>query len=198
MTILCLTLFVILLPKLSAAPVLVDRLVVEMSGKSYSQKQMEVYTLLRTIAMGEPARSGLPSSDLWAVQLEDFKNAMIIVTQLENEPTKMESFLPDSQRLIEAEKALSEVQSKDKEVDAFIRQRGLSDADLNKSLTMILRVEGYTRSRQQLAQMRPIDEKGPNFVKLDPSLPWFQALLKGVAYRYYSFAKEYKTLSPLR
>lgn len=180
------------------APLLVDRLIVEVSGKSYSQKQLEVYTLLRTIAVGEPARSGLPSPELWATQVEKFKNEMVIVTQLENDQTQMESFLPDAGRVAAAAKALSEAQSKDKEVDAFIRQRALSDSDLNKVLTTIFRVEGYARSRQQLTQTRISDDQGLSFTNLDPSMEWFQTLLKSTAFRYYSLAKEYKALAPLR
>lgn len=195
---LCLTFFFLSSSQGFSTPVLVDRLLLEISGKSYSQKQLEVYTLLRTIAMGEPARSGLPSGEKWSEQLENFKNEMVIVTQLENDQTKLDSFLPDTKTLTDGEQALNTAQSKDAEVDAFIRQRGLTDSDMSKLLTMIFRVEGYTRSRLQLTQTRSADDKGPNFIKLDPSAEWFQALLKATAYRFYAQAKVYKPLASLR
>ncbi len=181
-----------------ASPNLLDRLVVEVSGKSYSQKDLETYILLRTIAMGEGARRGLPSAETWLEHMETFKNEMIIVTQLENDQTKLDSFLPDSKKISEAQKALSDAQSKEREVDTFIRQRGLTDADLSKVLTSILRVEGYARSRMQLTQTRTNDNQGPGFIKLDRESEWFKALQKTVAYRYYLGAKEYKPLTTLR
>ncbi len=181
-----------------ASPNLLDRLLVEVSGKSYSQKHLETYVLLRSIAMGEPSRRGLPSPETWVEAIEIFKDDMIVVTQLENDQGKNDSFLPDSKKISEAQKALSEAQSKDKEIDAFIRQRGLSDSDLLKVLMTVLRVEGYVRSRMQLAQTKSNDDQGPIFAKIDRDADWFKALQKSVAYRYYLGAKEYKPLASLR
>ncbi len=184
--------------KISAAPVLVDRLIVEISGKSYSQKQLEVYHLLRTIAVGDDVRKGLPSEANWAQVLESFKNEMIVITQLENDQTKLDSFLPDTAKLDAAHKAVLDRQNKDKDVDTFLRQRALTDSDIHKVLTMIFRVEGYARSRLQLSSARTIDEQGPDFIQLDPALDWFQALQKATAYRFYLQAKTYQSLAPLR
>ncbi|RZA17805.1 MAG: hypothetical protein EOP10_22075 [Proteobacteria bacterium] len=196
--ILCLTLYMFLKSTASAAPLLVDRLIVEISGKSYSQKQLEVYGLIRTIAMGEAASLGLPTSERWPEQVETFKNEMIIVTQLENDQTKLDSFLPEASKVSDAVKALNAVQGKDSAVDAFIRGRSLSESEITKTLTTIFRVEGYTRSRLQLSQTRSLDDQGPSFIKLDPNAEWFLSLQKATAFRYYSQAKEYRALSPLR
>jgi hypothetical protein len=196
--VLCLTLYMFLKTYAAAAPLLIDRLIVEIGGKSYSQKQLEIYGLIRTIAMGEPANLGLPNSERWPEQVESFKNEMIIVTQLENDQTKLDSFLPEAAKVGEALKALTALQSKDPAVDAFIRGHSLSESQISQTLTTIFRVEGYTRSRLQLSQTRSIDDREQGFVKLDPKAEWFQSLQKATAFRFYSQAKDYKAVSPLR
>jgi hypothetical protein len=181
---------------LMAEQSMLDRLIVEINGKSYSQKQLETYELLRTIAMGDDARGALPSSAKWPDLVEQFKNEMIVYTQLENDQQKLESFAPDSKRVQDAETALSSAQSKSPEIDHFIRGRHLSEAEISRIFSILFRVEAYTRSRQQLSAAKTQDEN--TFVKLDPKADWFLALAKSTAYRYYSKAKVYAALVPYR
>src|SRR5690242_17576020 len=86
---------------------LLDRLLVEINGKSYSQKQLETYMLLRTIAMGEDLNKAFPSAESWSEKVEQFKNEMIVYSQLENDQQKLDSFAPDSKKVQDAETALS-------------------------------------------------------------------------------------------
>ncbi len=190
--------FVLLLlsPSLMAEQILLDRLIVEINGKAYSQKQMEIYELLRTIAMGEAAANGLPAANRWNAQLESFKNDMVVYTLLENDQQKLESYAPDPKRVLEAEHVLVTKQASDKELDQFIRQRQLSEADISRILTQIYRIEGFVKSRAQLSASKTTDEAA--FAQLDPNADWFLALARTTAYRYYNKAKEYRPLVPFK
>ncbi|MBC7531950.1 MAG: hypothetical protein H7318_10260 [Oligoflexus sp.] len=192
----CLVMYFFFSATLMAEQSLLDRLIVEINGKSYSQKQLETYELLRTIAMGEEPRSGLPSSKSWTAQVEEFKNEMIVYTQLENDQQKLESFAPDSKRVASAEMALTNAQGKFPELDRFIRGRQLSEADISRIFAMLFRVEGYTRSRQQITAAKTQDENA--FTRLDPEADWFLALAKATSYRFYTKAKDYVALVPYR
>ncbi|MBC7659773.1 MAG: hypothetical protein H7249_08695 [Chitinophagaceae bacterium] len=181
---------------LMAEQSMLDRLIVEISGKSYSQKQLEVYVLLRTIAMGEGVKRGLPSAETWAEHVENFKNDMIVYTQLENDQQKLDSFVPDFKNVATAEKALVSAQAKDPALDAFIRQRQLTEAEISRILTILFRVEAYTKNRLQLSALKTNEES--SFISIDPKTDWFVALSKATSYRYYAHAKDYKTLTPFR
>lgn len=192
----CLVMYFFVSATLMAEQSLLDRLIVEINGKSYSQKQLETYELLRTIAMGDEPRSGLPSSERWAQQVEQFKNEMIVYTQLENDQQKLESFAADSKKMQDAETALGSAQGKNPELDHFIRGRQLSEADISRVFLMVFRVEAYTKSRQQLTAAKTQDDN--SFTQLDPKADWFQALSKATAYRFYTRAKDYAALVPYR
>lgn len=192
----CLVMYFCFSATLMAEQSLLDRLIVEVNGKSYGQKQLETYELLRTIAMGEEPRNGLPSTQGWAEHVENFKNEMIVTSQLENDQQKLESFAPDSKRVQEAEKNLASAQGKYSELDHFIRGRQLSEADISRIFTVLFRVEAYTRSRQQLTAAKTQDEN--IFNRLDPQADWFLALSKATPYRFYAKAKDYVALAPYR
>ncbi|RYZ50576.1 MAG: hypothetical protein EOP07_22725 [Proteobacteria bacterium] len=194
--IICLVMFFFVSATLMAEQMTLDRLIVEINGKSYSQKHLETYILLRTIAMGEEPRRALPSAENWAEHIEQFKNEMIVYTQLENDPQKLESFAPDSKRVQDAESILTSLQSKNSELDKFIRQRQLSEANISEILTMVFRVEAYVKSRLQLAAARSQDESA--FTRLDPTADWFLALAKATPYRFFAKAKDYVALMPFR
>jgi len=181
---------------LMAEQVLLDRLIVEINGKSYSQKQLETYMLLRTIAMGEEWRKGIPSSQTWPEVVEQFKNEMVVNTQLENDQQKLDSFAPDSKRVQDAETLLASLQSKNSELDKFLRQRQLTEAEIARVLTRVFRIEAYTKSRLQLSAAKTQDDDA--FVRLDPSADWFQALSRATAFRFFVKAKEYIALVPYK
>ena len=193
---LCLAMYLLFSATLMAEQFLLDRLIVEISGKSYSQKQLEDYNLLRTIAMGDGPRQGLPSPEKWPEQVEQFKNDMIVYNQMENDQQKLDSFAPDSKKVQAAEKALVAAQVGDPDLDKFIRQRQLTEAEISRILMVVFRVEGYTRNRLQLSAVKTNEENV--FTRIDPKADWFQALTKATAYRFYFQAKGYKVLAPFR
>ncbi len=91
---------------------------------------------------------------------------------------------------------LSSVQAKYSDIDRFIRGRQLSEAEIGRIITMVFRVEAYTRSRQQLTTAKTQDDD--SFVRLDPNTDWFLALSKATPYRFYDKAKDYVALVPYR
>ncbi len=192
----CCSMAFFLCATLLAEQFLLDRLIVEINGKSYSQKQLETYMLLRTIAMGEELNNAFPTAANWPEEVEQFKNEMVVYTQLENDQQKLDSFAPDSKKVQDAETALASLQSKNSQLDRFLRQRQLTEGDIAKILTSIFRIEGYTKSRQQLTAAKTQDDI--SFVRIDPNADWFQALSKATAFRFYAKAKEFGTLVPYK
>jgi hypothetical protein len=181
---------------LMAEPVLLDRLIVEINAKSYSQRQIEIYQGLRTIAMGETPAKALPHADTWAGTLETFKNEMMVYSLIESDAQRLESFQADQKKLEEGEKSILRWQQSDKAFDDFVRRRGLTEAEIVRVLITVFRVQAYVRSRVQLISQGS-GEDG-KFLSIDPMADWFQSLQKLTSYRYYGKARDYIPLVPFR
>lgn len=179
-----------------AEPALLDRLIVEINGKSYSQRQIEVYQGLRTIAMGELSGKALPEADTWMQAVESFKNEMVVYSLIESDAQRMESFQADLKKLQEARQNLERWQQSNKSFDEFVRQRQVTEAEIERILSIVFRVQAYVHSRVQLSAEGSTDEK--RFLSIDPTADWFESLQKLTSYRFYRKAKDFVPLRPFR
>lgn len=181
---------------LMAEPDLLDRLIVEINGKSYSQRQIEVYQGLRTIAMGEAPSKALPQANTWVQVVETFKNEMVVYSLIESDAQRMGSFQADQKKLEETTANFRLWQQRDQSFDDFVRQRQLTEAEIGKIFNTVFRVQAYVRSRVQLSEQGNVDEA--RFLSIDPLSDWFQSLQKLASYRFYGKAREYVALRPFR
>ncbi len=180
-----------------AQPRMLDRLILEINSKSYTQRQIEIYHALRTIAVGEPLAKALPSASGWSEAVEIFKNEILVYSNIENDPQRMESFQPDNKALQEAEALVQKAQLEHDPFREFLRRHQVSDTEIIRNLLTFFRVQAYVRSRIQVITPAT-GGLAPAAFSIDAKSDWFSALQRTTPYRLYDRAREYKVLEPKR
>ncbi len=182
---------------LRAEPRMLDRLILEINGKSFSQRQIEIYHSVRTIAGGSRSRKALLDTATWKSAVETFKNEMIVFASIEGDQTRNDSFQADNRALQWAEKEIQKVQLEDKELLAFFKRQGVTEAELQKNLVTIFRIQAYVRSRLQVLN-QDSDLSAKDLLDIDPDSDWFASMQKATPYRFYDRAKEFQALQVAR
>jgi|GEM_PF-6691665 hypothetical protein len=176
-----------------AEPRMLDRLILEINSKSYTQRQIEIYHALRTIAMGEPIAKALPSSSGWKDAVEIFKNEILVYSNIENDPQRMESFQPDNKALQEAEALVQKAQLEHDGFRGFLRGYQVSETEIIRNLLTFFRVQAYVRSRIQVIGPTA-GGSVPPLLSIDAKSDWFSSLQRMTPYRLFDRAKEYRPI----
>ncbi|HYX36034.1 MAG TPA: hypothetical protein VE954_23275 [Oligoflexus sp.] len=171
-----------------------DRLVLEINGKSYSQRQIEVYQALRTIASGGPSDKGLPGAEGWILSLDSFRDEMMIYINIENDAEKMDSLQVDSKAIRQVQEKLEALVATDDNWRDFRRRYSISDREVTEYLIRMFKVQAYLESRG-----RPVTtgQGAPSgYRKIDASEPWFVTLFHATPHRLYDRARAYQVIEP--
>jgi hypothetical protein len=172
-----------------------DRLVLEINGRSYSQRQIEVYQALRSIAMGEPSSKGLPTSDAWLMSLESFRDEMMVYLNIENDAEKMESLQVNSKAIRQVQERLQALVAADNKWRDFFRSYSIGDKQVTDELIRMFKVQAYLESL-----VRPAGTGQGGMVryrKIDPKEDWFLSLFHATPHRLYDRARDYRVIQPL-
>jgi hypothetical protein len=178
-----------------AKPRTLDRLILEINGKSYSQRQMEVYQALRTIASGEPSDKGLPGPDSWSSAIDSFRDEMMIYINIENDAEKMEKLQVDSKAIRQVQEKLEALVATDDKWRDFHRRYSISDREVTEHLIRMFKVQAYLESRGRPATVGQGVLSG--YRKIDVTESWFVTLFHATPHRLYDRAQSYKVIEPL-
>lgn len=176
---------------LTAEPRMLDRLIVEINGKSFSQRQIEIYHALRTIVAGGGPRKALLDESSWKEAVESFKNEMLVYANIEGDQQRMDSFQADKTALQQAEREIQRLQLDDKPLLDRFKRLGLTEAEIQRNLLIIFRIQAYVRSRVQVLNPE-LETKG--LLDVDSKADWFTSLLRSTTFRFYDSAKDYVLL----
>lgn len=176
-----------------AEPRLLDRLILEISGKSFSQRQIEVYHSLRTLAAGEAPSKALLNPENWKGAIERFKNEMLVYANIESDAQRMESFQPDQAAMKAAALRVQAVQLEDRSIQDLFKRLGLREGEIVQELLIIYRVEAFVRSRALVTASNR--EDNPSLSPIDPKSDWFLAMQRLTPYRFYDGATEFAALA---
>ncbi|HET9240574.1 MAG TPA: hypothetical protein VFO10_25140 [Oligoflexus sp.] len=178
-----------------AKPRTLDRLILEINGKSYSQRQMEVYQALRTIAAGEPSDKGLPGPDTWSSAIDSFRVEMMIYINIENDAEKMEKLPVDSKAIRQVQEKLEALVATDDKWRDFHRRYSISDREVTEHLIRMFKVQAYLESRGRPAT--PGQGVSTGYRKIDVTESWFVTLFHATPHRLYDRARSYQVIEPL-
>ncbi len=177
-----------------AKPRTLDRLVMEINGKSYSQRQIEVYQALRTIAAGEPSDKGLPGPGNWLLSLDSFRDEMMIYINIENDAEKMEKLQPDNKAIRQVQEKLEALVATDDKWRDFHRRYSISNREVTEHLIRMFKVQAYLESRGRPATAGQGVLSG--YRKIDVSESWFVTLFHATPHRLYDRARSYQVIEP--
>ena len=177
-----------------AKPRTLDRLVLEINGKSYSQRQIEIYQALRTIASGEPSDKGLPGPAYWLESVESFRDEMIIYINIENDAEKMEKLQGDNRAIRQVQEKLEALVATDDKWRDFHRSYSISDREVTEHLIRMFKVQAFLESRGRPAPTGQGALSG--YRKIDVAEPWFVTIFHAPPHRLYDRARTYQVIEP--
>lgn len=171
-----------------------DRLVLEINGKSFSQRQIEVYQALRTIAIGEPSDKGLPGPEGWILALESFRDEMMVYINIENDAEKMDMLQGNSKAIGQVQEKLEALVTTDDKWRDFRRRYSISDSEAWRQLNRMFKVQAYLESRVRPAGTGQGGISG--YRRIDRTAEWFVTLFHATPHRLYDKAREYQVIQP--
>lgn len=171
----------------AAAPVLLDRLVLEVNKVSFTQRQFELYMALKSILeQGTAGQVELVTERNWSSQLQSFKNEMLV----EQEASRLSSVQPN-RKMVEASKRMVDNKRQgDLIFSSFLHRVRANDTNIRRTLALVMRVKGFviSRQRQRTGRVAAKQRKGV----LDKDADWFQDLERRVPYRIYEGARKWQ------
>ena len=171
-----------------------DRLILEINGKSYSQRQIELYQALRTIALGEPSSKALPGPEVWAASLDSFLQEMMIYINIENDAEKMNSLELNSKAIRQVQGRLEALQAADEKWRDFLRRYQVGDREVTDQLIRMFKVQAFLQSYVRLAAS---GQGGAlSILRIDPNAEWYVALIRATPHRLYDRARDYQYIQP--
>ncbi len=179
-----------------AEPRLLDRLIFEINSKSFSQRQIEIYHSLRTLAAGEAPSKALLNATNWKESIERLKNEMLVYSNIESDTQRMESFQPDNAALKAAELRIQKAQLEDPGIQELFKRLRIKEDEIQAELVVIYRVEAFIHGRAVVST--PARDKESKLREIDTKSEWFRALERLTPYRLYDGASEFVALQARR
>ncbi len=184
--------FFVSTPHMLAEGTVLDRLVLEVNGKSYTQRQVEVYTLLRAVAQGRGAQSGLITLETWPKALQIFQDEAILLESLQKDPAKNDVPTADSKNAQSLQAEVERLQINDANFQGFMKGYRVSESELRQAIRMLLLVQSG------LQLHKPAEGNSNVWLVLDPQSPWYTDVKRTLPTRYYTGAKTYLRLQERR
>lgn len=169
-----------------------DRVVLEVNKKSYSQRYVEIYMAAKDIL----AETSLtvwksPNSASWGERLEDFVRHAVI----DQEALRLNSFRPSARRLEAEEQLVIQQRGKLRELEQYFTQLKTDKATLREALAQFDRVRSFIRVRNHGAQNEEMPLIG--FEPIPLQAEWYRSIERRTNYRTFAAARSYRPISPL-
>lgn len=140
-------------PVRAAVPEIADRLVLSVSGSSYSQRHVAVWFVVRELLQEEvatqkqkdkiPLLSEIASG--WKSVIEKFGEDMVI----RQEAARLGSFQPSAKAQIKANERIMARRKVDRDGNAALSALAVTDDEISNFTGTILQVEGFRKSRDR-------------------------------------------------
>lgn len=160
---------------------LIDRLVLEVDSFSYTQRQLELYIILKNIlSKNKPPPLTLIDARNWDQALNEFQIDMLI----EQEARRIGSVHLSDKTIAVARKIVAQRSAKDPTFRLFLEHVGADETTIRKTLITILIVRKFKIGKNL---SRNNDSKA-NLYK------WINALQSRIPYRIYEGAKKFEPI----
>lgn len=165
-----------------------DRLVVELNGVKYTQRQVESYYLVKVMLSQVDGAGFVPiTPKTWPQILQMFQEEMI----LEQEAQRLGSFRPVERIMTQASKVLVQRLRSSGEADNAAKRLGIEGDSLNQVLQIVLRIEAFRQNKQ-----RQLQAEGDASQLVAEVPQWFTELVSRAVFRTFSGAENYVLIQP--
>lgn len=168
---------------------LADRLVLEVDNTSYSQRQFELYTVLRSaLYVEDAAKITFVTEKNWTEQLDLFRLDMLVA----QEAQRLSTALPGKRVIDAAAEVVQRKIKRNPRLKEFLLRMKADDTVVRRALSSILRVKSFllSRERQYGADLSRVEEKAD----LDRNADWFQRLEQRTPHRIFEGAHRYQVI----
>jgi hypothetical protein len=173
----------------AAFAVLADRLVVEVDGTAYTQRQVELYTTLKSVLrQSDESQVTIMDEKNWSEGVEEFARDMM----LEHEAQRLGSFQPSRKVVLEAEKMIVSTRQKNLAFGTFLERMDASSLSLRRTLASVVRVHSFILSKESFANSKKKTKVSKDWQNEE----WFKRLEERSSYRYYANGAKYEVITP--
>ncbi len=168
-----------------------DRMIIEVNNTSYTQRQVELYSLVKQLVTKDDADIILPDESTWEAILDAFEQDVVV----ELEALRLGSFNPSDASVEKVKDILLQKLKVSKNASAAATKLRVDDKTLARALTSVMRVESFSRNkRKQATLMNSVlaDERAPEAAAGE----WLKDLKARAVSRYFKSARRYIAISP--
>lgn len=158
---------------------LADRLIMEIDHTPYSQRQLEIYFVVKDALTGKQNIRSTNTTN-WHSLYEEFRVDMII----HQEALRLGSFNPSLNMLGKAEKIFNMHRVKQDIIIASMQRLGASQKTVKKVIATALRVESFRRSKERQASIRE-SQKSSSIVRTIRFSKWQKDLESRAVIRHF-------------
>ncbi len=170
-----------------------DRLILEINGKSYSQRQIEIYLAVRNLAMDPKTVMVQAEPDAWPKAIEAFQNDMLIYLSIENDAEKLDLLQVNSKAIRMVYDHLMERVNTNEKWRDFFKSYHIQDKEVMELLLKMFKVHAFLEWKG----VAPLAEIGRVGVReVDVKAEWFRVITRATPHRLYDRARVYQTIEP--
>ena len=171
-----------------------DRLVVEINGKSFGQRQIELYVAVRRIAQGDLAAPVIVEGEAWRTSLDVFQRDMTVYINIENDSEKFDALVIPNAAVAEVQARIEHLHANDVGWQRFFEKYHVRDSEIMRALLQIFKIQVYIGGFAgvgKAGKARPF-----RLIQIDPRSAWFKNFAHSTPVRLYDRALEYLTIEP--
>lgn len=160
----------------------VDRLVIDVNGLNYTQRQMELYMVFKDVLQkSQSERIELLGPGNWSLSLTNYINEMIV----SQEAQRLSSYSPTELEIESGLQQVSDRQKADFIFASFYNRMNASDSETRQIINQIFRFKSYIRGRSR-----------GNIPSDYSSFAWFIKIRNRAVYRVFQGADVYMEINP--
>ena len=176
-------------------PVMIDRMILNIGAKNYSQRHFEIYVAVKALVLGKSAKIDYKVNKAnWREFLEAYRDDMIIAHHAEIDSGFNHQLHLRKPAIDAAMKVMQKSLERRPEVKTWWAHFEADQTELNSVVVEVLLVQSYLRNKEPSAKNS--DElywgRAP-----DASSGWFKRMKQQTNYRFYDGALTYQSLKVL-
>ena len=175
---------------------IIDRMLLSVGQKNYSQRQFEIYQLVKSTILGKtiPLANQVVNPADWKSGLENFRNEMILRGAAERESFENQNLQLAKHTVDAALKLFNKNIAKQEASKTWLERYKVSANELRSAVSDMLLVQAYLRRKNSLVNTPKERFWG---YKVDDATSWFKRLKDQTPYRFYEGALNYQPLAVL-
>lgn len=167
-----------------------DRLILDINGLQYTQRQLESYLLVRAMLLSGSQPASVLAAENWGSSLLAFEQAMMI----EQEAFRLGGFQPSELMIKTSMEIIKKKLGTDSDELRQAQRLGLDDKGMERIVASILRAEGLRRSRQRVMSDASVNKNE----RRSGEDEWLVDLKRRAIVRRYNGADNYLQISPVQ